>query len=618
MHGGELNAVGQTKNTDLMRRRLLIGVLATALSLAAAGTALWAYRVDFLTWTLSHLLERQGFGPASFAIDAVDLQVLRAHDLTLRGGAIKVAELTIAYSPLELLSSHLGQVDIGGFSLDLAATKDGLQIGGKPLAIAAGNSPTAGGLRIDSLTIRDARLLLDTAEGRFEAAISATLAPSAGNIQGSAFSATLTGPIAGARRKAHVTAQTLGIELPAAGGVQLTLQGATFALDGLPWNVQGAGGQFTWQAEKTTAQLTIDRLTNNQKPMLVTPLRASASVTLAGNRLDFSLQAKAIAKGALTMQAKGQYDRASQAGMATLALGPVTFHRGALQPGDLFPAFGSQIEDLEGSLALAGVLRWKGTSLSPDLVLTLNQLAFATAAAQVQNLNGALKITRLWPPATAASQTLSGTILAPGLPPTDLTLKGQLDAKPALKLDQLAFGFAGGQITTTPFVIDPAAPAFEATLQVNGVDLAEITKLLSLEGLSGTGKLDGPVPIAVHNGKVEIKAGRLAAREPGVLNYRPSSLPDALASAGSSVELALQVLSDFHYDKLELGLDKADTGEGSALLHLEGQNPAVMSGQIFHFNIRLESNFDRLADIALTSLRSAEALLRGAARRATP
>jgi protein involved in polysaccharide export with SLBB domain len=122
----------------------------------------------------------------------------------------------------------------------------------------------------------------------------------------------------------------------------------------------------------------------------------------------------------------------------------------------------------------------------------------------------------------------------------------------------------------------------------------------------------------LKNGKIEIKDGRLSARQPGVLNYRPSKLPDALASAGGSVELALQALSDFHYDKLTLAIDKSSTGEGTVLLQLEGQNPAVMSGQVFHFNIRVDSNFDRLADIALASLRSAEELLRRATRRATP
>ncbi len=599
-----------------MRRLFLALGLTVTLLLALAGVGLWTYRVDLVSWAVTRVLERQGLGPAAFIIDTMDLQGLRAHGVTLRNGAIKANELTISYAPLELLSSHLGQVEIGGFSLTLAITNRGLEMGGEPLAM--GGSPATGGLRIDALTLRDAHLLLNTAAGPIEATVSTVLAPTVGDIQSTAFSATVTGPLGGVRRKANIAIQKLAIELPPAGGVQVMLQQATLTVDGLPWSVQGAGGQIAWQADKTTSQLTIGQLTNLQKPMLVIPLSLITTATLVGSHLDFSLQAKAIGKSGLTMQAKGVYDQASQSGTANVTAGPIGFHRGALQPGDLFPAFGNQIEDVDGSLALSGILRWKGTAVSSDLVATLKQLAFATSAAQVQNLNGTIKITKLWPVATAAGQTLTATIVAAGLPPADLSLTGQLDPKPALKLDQLAFNFAGGKIAAAPFTVDPAAPEIGTTMQVAGVDLSEITKLLSLDGLSGTGKLDGPIPFLLKNGKVEIKGGRLSAREPGVLNYRPSKLPDALASAGGSVELALQALSDFHYDILTLALDKSSAGDGTVLLQLEGQNPAVMSGQVFHFNIRIDSNFDRLADIALASLRSAEELLRRAARRVTP
>jgi hypothetical protein len=46
--------------------------------------------------------------------DTVELQGFHAHDLILRNGAIKAGDLPITYSPLELLSNHLGQVEIGG------------------------------------------------------------------------------------------------------------------------------------------------------------------------------------------------------------------------------------------------------------------------------------------------------------------------------------------------------------------------------------------------------------------------------------------------------------------------------------------------------------------------
>jgi len=226
--------------------RVLKFGLAAALLLALAGVGAWIYRVDLVAWAVTRLLERQGFGPASFTVDTVELQGFHAHDVTLRDGAIKAADLTISYSPLELLSNHLGQVEIDGFALTLAVTKDGLEMSGQPFAMAGGGSPTTGGLPIEVLSLRDAHLLLNTADGPIEATVSTVLAPSADNIQSSTFSATVTGPLGGARRKATIVIQKLGVELPAAGGPQLTLQDGSIAVDGLSWTAKGAEGKIAW------------------------------------------------------------------------------------------------------------------------------------------------------------------------------------------------------------------------------------------------------------------------------------------------------------------------------------------------------------------------------------
>jgi hypothetical protein len=80
----------------------------------------------------------------------------------------------------------------------------------------------------------------------------------------------------------------------------------------------------------------------------------------------------------------------------------------------------------------------------------------------------------------------------------------------------------------------------------------------------------------------------------------------------------LEALTDFHYETLALEIEKRATGEGTILLHLKGNNPAVMAGRPFVFNIGLESNFDRLADYALLALSSAQNVLRRAAGRTGP
>jgi hypothetical protein len=417
---------------------------------------------------------------------------------------------------------------------------------------------------------------------------------------------------------ATIALKKLALEPEATGGPRLTVGQATLSAKDLSWGIEGLDGEMQWQGAKTAAKFTLARLTSLQKPASTVPLKLTGTATLAGPNLDFTATGNSLSKTPARIVAKGRYQLGANSGSATVSLDPVTFKPGGLQPGDLWPALAGAVRDLDGTVALAGTLSWKATALTPDMTLTLKQVGFQTPEARIQGINGDVKLTGLWPPATAGTQSLSATILAPGLPPAEIDITGQLLAKPALKLDRIAVDIAGGTISAANLTLDPATPDITTTLQIDHMELAEITKLIGLDGLSGSGRLDGRIPVSYKAGKLAIAGGRLASRAAGVISYKPSKLPAEIAEAGQSVQLALQVLGDFHYDSLTLELDKAESGEGTVMLRLQGRNPAVMSGQAFNFNIRIDSNFDRLAHIATLSLRSAEELLYRAARRAAP
>jgi hypothetical protein len=116
------------------------------------------------------------------------------------------------------------------------------------------------------------------------------------------------------------------------------------------------------------------------------------------------------------------------------------------------------------------------------------------------------------------------------------------------------------------------------------------------------------------DGKVRIDDGRLAASGPGVLHFKSTALPKEIGAAGQPVQLALEALTDFHYDNLSMEIDQEPSGAGTILLKLLGHNPAVLEGRPFQFNIKFESNFDRLTDLALRSLTAAQEMLRQAVR----
>ena len=85
--------------------------------------------------------------------------------------------------------------------------------------------------------------------------------------------------------------------------------------------------------------------------------------------------------------------------------------------------------------------------------------------------------------------------------------------------------------------------------------------------------------------------------------------------AKRALSMTREALADFHYSGLTLALDRSPSGDGSLLVGLKGNNPAVLDGHPFDINIRLDANFDRLATIFLSGYAAAEGLLRSAAGR---
>jgi hypothetical protein len=169
-------------------------------------------------------------------------------------------------------------------------------------------------------------------------------------------------------------------------------------------------------------------------------------------------------------------------------------------------------------------------------------------------------------------------------------------------VDRLAFEWAGGRLETGSFTlgIAPLAGAFD--LGVRGLELSELLDQVEVDGLSGEGTIDGVLPLEIANGsEVLVRDGRLAARGPGVIRYRPASPPAALAGQGASVGLVLDALENFHFTDLAATLDGRTKGDMQIGLRLKGANPDLYEGHAVDFNLNLEG---KLALILQSGIRS--------------
>lgn len=323
--------------------------------------------------------------------------------------------------------------------------------------------------------------------------------------------------------------------------------------------------------------------------------------------------------GTVSLDGRLRHNRRSGAGSFAIGKAKLDFAPGVLQPADLVPQLAAGgFSRIFGTLEAAGTVGWTPAGLgSSDLTLGLRDLAFSGPVAAGEAFALDLHLTGLDPPLAPAGQRLSGRLLVGRLDPVPLEARFGLVPGPALLFDTLDLAIAGGHLTARPFRLDTGSGRTRVTLDVEDVDLGALLDLLGVNGLTGSGRLAGQIPVSIGPAGAAIAGGRLDARGPGTLSYDIADLPAALGEREDTVGLVVRTLAGFRYDALSIDLDKEAAGQGKLVMRLEGANEAVLDGHPFIFNITLDANFDRLVGLAVEGFGTADALLDWAARGGT-
>ncbi|MCF4164772.1 YdbH domain-containing protein [Zavarzinia compransoris] len=599
-------------------------LLSLVLVLGVALAALWYWRAEVARVALQRVLADQGLGPVGLRLDVVEPGLVVARDVRLRGGALRLDTLEVTFDVADVMTASVDSVALRGLRLAIEQGEKGLMVGGRPLIEEAASDPAAeaggpvlGGLAIGALTLDDVTVVLHRAEGDITARLSTSAAIGDDRVVGGAVKAEVSGMIVGAARSLDLTAGGMTLDLQPGGGAKLGLTAAAVTVAGLPWALDGADLDLGAEGGTITVQLAGGRLRNLQVPERLVPVRLSASAVMKDETLAFEAQARAIAIDGVGADLGGRYDLAKAEGTVRIATLPLKFAAKGLQPKDIAPSLDLPLKAVTGTVSLNGDVAMTGGKLTSSLDLSLADVGFAMDVAAVSDLDMVLRITRPWPLATAARQRISATVASAG-ESARVEFQGRVRDPTHLGVDRLKIGVAGGSLTALSFEVDLATPAMAATVDVADVDLGEVTRILGVSGLGGSGTLAGRVPLTVRGDEVTIGASRLAAAGPGTIYYRPDDLPPQIAQAGEEMDLVMRALTDFRYQSLAIDFEKAAGGEGFVLLALSGANPSVMNNQPFNLNIRLESNFARLAELVLLGLRSTQDLLGRAAGSVRP
>jgi hypothetical protein len=565
---------------------LLVSGLRLRASLGDDGLSLGA---------LDALLEGDSTGAAGLPARKIVVEDARA-DLEAPGGAVSLPfqvgiddrgdgrlEGEASFEVRHPLAEASGRAFIAGTPNDFEGT---LRIQGSPL-----ETPD---LRVDSALLADASFWFRG--GEFEA--QAELLPVPVYIAGDLLRAEGTTPEVRLQLRRPAESAPIGLDLETRGG-RLELTDYELSIAGIESSTRVEGGNGE-------GILRVGELRDMQRPARVEPLGLRGSFEIRDSSVEYRLKLADLGEN-LVLEAQGSADPTAPSARAELHLHPVVWEESGLQPAAIFPFLEGQIEEVRGSLEAVGTAGWDGVASNAEIDLALRELGFATAAAEVSGVNGVIGIRGPFPPSTPPGQLVSIALLKIGLPLTDGLIEFQLRPDGLLELQEAEWQFAGGTVRTAG-VIDPVADAQELVLEVDDVELAELLALVDLEGLEGTGTLEGELPIFRSGEIVELREGVLHnTPEGGRIRYRPASA-EALADQGYGLEQLLGALDDFHYDVLEIMVDGDAGGEVEVAVQLGGFNPNYQRGRRVEPSLNVEARLADLLRAGLVAYRVPEAI----------
>ncbi|MDE2388793.1 MAG: YdbH domain-containing protein [Betaproteobacteria bacterium] len=316
------------------------------------------------------------------------------------------------------------------------------------------------------------------------------------------------------------------------------------------------------------------------------------------------------------LKVSGHHASASGNGMLKAEIVPLSFAPHGLQPSALSPIL-AQLEAVSGRASANAQFKWSNEGVrNSQAAFELDNLSFARENTTFTNLNVSLNLVDLLSPRTPPRQTISIQRIVAGAPLENLLVSYHIEGTtpPRIAIEQAQFSMLQGTVSVAPTIIDPAMARSDTLIRISNIDLESFFNLIKVDGLTGSGRLDGQIPLTLKENQVTITQGHLAARAPGVLRFQSEKASQLLASSGKEMNLLLQATQDFHYTELSLDLDKSVTHDLVAKLSLLGNNPAVKDGRAFRLNIKLETDIDKILQTINRGYNLSDEILRGSLR----
>lgn len=275
----------------------------------------------------------------------------------------------------------------------------------------------------------------------------------------------------------------------------------------------------------------------------------------------------------------------------------------------------TKLDLLHGSLAGQGWVDWQQQNgnwlVSPDISLRIDGLsAVYDNTVAMEGWNGLFALRRPFMGNYLLDAQLSGKSLNPGIELKNILARSQTEIAADFSwalanIYEVRTDLLGGSISTPLVRYDTRNNMNSFSIEVNRIQLSQVAALEPSSDIKATGILDGLLPIVLTPDGPQVPAGSLFARDPGGNVRYQSQTAEALGQSDQSMGMAMRLLSNFNYHKLQAGVTYQPSGLFNLDLQFQGKNPDFFGGQATHLNVNLEYN---LLDL-LESLRVADDMI---------
>jgi hypothetical protein len=268
----------------------------------------------------------------------------------------------------------------------------------------------------------------------------------------------------------------------------------------------------------------------------------------------------------------------------------------------------TQAQLLDGSISAQGWVQWQqyqadifdDSSITwrwqPDLMLRIDDMSGVYQQVTTwEDIDVQLAIRRPFYTDFRIDSQVSALSINPGinianvLARSTTTIKSDL-SQALIVIEEVHSDVLGGRINVPLIRFDSSQDVNAFGIEIEGLKLEQLAALEAGSGITATGRLDGVLPIILLPEGPQVPAGSLYARSPGGIVQYQGATAESLKQSDPTVGLAMQVLSDFRYDKLQTNVTYQPDGELKLGLQFQGHNPTFFDGQATHFNLNLDYN----------------------------